>query len=109
MPTHHAEMQILQMRRICPSCNNRSVPWPRLVLIHWTTCNYCNAKIGWKWLFTGALFTVVLAVFSIALLFIQVNFSYLAGVALLVAGYLVIWGTAARFGPLESKTTWWAP
>jgi len=60
-------------------------------------------------LFAGVLYTVILTVFFIAALWVQANFSFFIAAAFLVSVFLVIGGAAARFGPLEAKSKWWAP
>ncbi len=97
------------MSRKCPTCDSQSVPWARLMLAHRTKCKSCSAKLGLHWLFAGVLYTVIFTVFFISALIVQVRFGFLVGAAIYIGGFLVIGGVAARLGPLEVKTKWWAP
>lgn len=97
------------MSRICPTCGSQSVPWARLMFIHRTTCRSCNARLGLHWLFAAALYTVILTTFFIATLWVQARFSLFVAGVILASAFFVIGGTAARFGPLEANTKWWAP
>jgi len=79
------------------------------MLLPRTTCKSCKEKLGLNWLFAGFLYTVIFTVFFLGGLFVITRYDLPVAVAILGITFLLIGGSAARFGPLEPKTKWWAP
>lgn len=60
-------------------------------------------RLGLHGIFARGLSRVTLTLSFIVALWVQIDFSFVASLTFFITAFLLITGTAARFGPLEPK------